>query len=83
MATTPERQQVSSNVFDSLPCLAKRTLKPAYDELDAYLAGDIEDVTDALEWWIENRARLPRLSRMAIDYLSIPGKSSVHSALRY
>ena len=81
-ATTLKRQ-VSSNVFDNLPCLAKPKPKLAHDELDAYLATNIEDVTDALEWWIKNCATFPRLSCMAIDYLSIPGKSSTHFALWY
>jgi hypothetical protein len=62
----------SSNIFDNLPDLAP-ALSDLLDELDRYLATDVEDVRDALMWWYERRATFPRLSRMARDYLSIPG----------
>ncbi|KIM63540.1 hypothetical protein SCLCIDRAFT_117150, partial [Scleroderma citrinum Foug A] len=44
------------------------------DELDTYLATGMEDVTpgDGLKWWHERRATYPRLSHMALDYLTIP-----------
>ena len=44
------------------------------DELECYLATAVEDVKDALKWWFDRRASFPRLSHMARDYLSIPGK---------
>jgi len=44
------------------------------DELQRYLAADVEDVTDGLIWWYERRAMFPRLSHMARNYLSIPGE---------
>lgn len=45
------------------------------DELAAYLAAAVENPEDgnALLWWKRNAATYPRLSRMALDYLSIPG----------
>jgi hypothetical protein len=43
------------------------------DEIDRYLSTDTEKVTDVLIWWFERRAMYPCLSRMALDYLSIPG----------
>ena len=46
------------------------------DELDAYLASGIEDVADPLKWWDEHRSTYPHLSRMALDYLTIPGMFS-------
>jgi hypothetical protein len=49
------------------------------DELDRYLAMDVEDVKDGLMWWYEKRTTFPRLSRMARDYLSIPGKCAIIS----
>ncbi len=51
------------------------------DELQRYLAADIEDVKDGLMWWYERRAVFPRLSRMARAYLSIPGEYLVFSRL--
>lgn len=43
-------------------------------ELDRYLSTDVEYVTDALKWWYERHASYPALHRMALDYLTIPGK---------
>ncbi len=51
------------------------TPKPSSDdELQRYLAADVEDVKDGLMWWHERRAAFPHLSRMGRDYLSIPGE---------
>lgn len=44
------------------------------NELQHYLATDIEDVKDRLMWWHERYASFPQLSHTAHDYLSIPGK---------
>jgi len=63
------------NIFDNLPDLAQAS-SDRRDELDCYLASDVENVTDALMWWYERRAAFPRLSRMAQDYLSILGEVS-------
>ena len=46
-------------------------------ELDRYLATDVEVVSDVLGWWWERRSMYPGLSRMALDYLSIPGMSYI------
>lgn len=62
----------SNNIFDNLPELAP-VLSELHDELDRYLSTDTEDVRDGLSWWYERRATFPCLSRMARDYLSIPG----------
>ena len=43
-------------------------------ELDNFLSTDPENVTDALAWWYAHKDEYPRLHRMALDYLSIPGK---------
>ena len=43
------------------------------DELDMYLKADPDKtVTDPIGWWHKHRDVYPRLSRMAMDYLSIP-----------
>ncbi|KAF5329839.1 hypothetical protein D9611_013421 [Ephemerocybe angulata] len=47
-------------------------------EIDHYLVRDVDSkCVDALAWWAtpENKCRYPRLSRMALDYLSIPATS--------
>lgn len=43
-------------------------------EMDKYLRADIVKVANPLKWWTDNVHVYPQLSRMALDYLSIPGK---------
>lgn len=43
------------------------------DEIDRYLRAKREAPENVLLWWVEHRAEYPRLSRMALDYLTIPG----------
>ena len=62
-----------ANVFDSLPSLSAPRQEELRDELDRYLSTDPEAVEDVLKWWYGNRAMYPSLSRMALDYLTIPG----------
>jgi hAT family C-terminal dimerisation region len=64
----------SKNVFDNLPSLSAPTRAELRDEYERYLSTDPEMVDDVLLWWSERRAMYPRLSRMALDYLTIPGK---------
>jgi hypothetical protein len=47
---------------------------PKATELDEYLRLPVENVKDPLKWWYHNRFLYPTLHRMALDYLSIPGK---------
>ena len=44
------------------------------NELEEYLALAVEEVDDPLRWWWDNRHVYPILHRVALDYLSIPGK---------
>lgn len=67
--------QITENIFDSLPSLAPLGRSTAVmDELRLFLSIEPENVTNAVQWWYENRATYPRLYRMALDYLTIPGK---------
>jgi hypothetical protein len=43
-------------------------------EVEEYLRKPVENVKDPLKWWVANRHVYPNLHRMALDYLSIPGK---------
>jgi hypothetical protein len=56
---------------------AMETAQPT-NELEDYLRLPVENVKDPLKWWYENRRAYPNLSRMARDYLSIPGLSVYH-----
>ena len=69
----------SHNIFYSLPSLAPPKPSELRDELDRYLSTDPESVGDVLAWWYVIRNVYPQLSRMALDYLMIPGKLSRHS----
>lgn len=42
-------------------------------ELDEYLLQPIERVRDPVGWWWDHRLVYPKLSKMAFDYLSVPG----------
>lgn len=50
--------------------------KSVTKELDDYLRNPVEDVSDVLKWWWDRREAYPVLSRMARDYLSVPGEYS-------
>ena len=57
-----------------MPALSAPLKSDLRDELDRYLSTDPEHVTDAIAWWYEKRSIYPRLHRMALDYLTIPGE---------
>jgi hypothetical protein len=63
------------NIFDDLPALTAPKTTELRDELARYLSTDPELVKDVLLWWHEHKATYPRLSQMALDYLTIPGES--------
>ena len=65
---------LQGNIFDTLPALSAPKLSELRDELDSYLSTDPEHVIDALAWWVGKHATYPHLSRMALNYLSIPGR---------
>jgi hypothetical protein len=62
-------------MFDKLEALAAPKASDLRSEIDRYLSTDVEDVRDAVMWWSERKSMFPMLSRMALDYLTIPGKS--------
>ena len=70
----PQRPSSSNNIFDDLPALSAPLKTDLRDELDTYLSTDPEHVTDSIAWWYEKRYVYPRLHRMALDYLTVPGE---------
>ena len=62
------------NMFDTLlkPSTSSKSIG---DEVDRYLATDTEEVANPLLLWWKCHSIYPCLSRMALDYLSIPGTS--------
>lgn len=63
-------------MFDNLPAISTiQRLSALVDELDRYLQEPTEAAPNPLLWWKENQFRYPHLSRMARNYLCIPGKS--------
>lgn len=58
-------------MFDTLLKTSSKAV--THDEIDRYLTTDTEDVKNVLSWWWERKSLYPCLSRMALDYLSIPG----------
>ena len=71
----------SDNIFDALPALSTNS-KSLLDELTQFLTSPTERTHDPLRWWAEREAIYPRLSRMARDYLSVPGKFSFHLIIK-
>ena len=65
----------TNNFFDTLPSICALKAADLRDELERYLSTDPEHVDDVLLWWTERKSVYPCLSRMALDYLSIPGMS--------
>jgi hypothetical protein len=63
------------NIFDGLAAFAPPKPADLSSEIDRYLKADIENVTDPVQWWYDHRTTYPRLSRMALNYLTIPGMS--------
>ena len=57
-----------------MPFLSVPKKAAMVDELGRYLASPTEATVDPLLWWIEKQAVYPRLARMALNYLSIPGQ---------
>jgi hypothetical protein len=64
----------TKNIFDRLPAICAPKATDLRDELDRYLSTDPEHTDNVLLWWTERKHSYPCLSRMALDYLSIPGK---------
>ena len=61
-------------MFNNMLFLSVPRKAAMVDELTRYLASPTEASSDPLLWWIEKRAVYPRLSWMALNYLSIPGQ---------
>jgi hypothetical protein len=70
----------SDNIFDALPAVSAAS-NSLIDEITRYLTSPTERTLDPLRWWAERRAIYPCLSRMALDYLSVPGKLKHHLAI--
>jgi hypothetical protein len=74
VVVAPTAPKKESNIFDDLPALAAPRATELRDDLARYLSTDPELVKDVLVWWTERKGMFPCLSRMALDYLSIPGE---------
>ena len=71
--TPPGNTAAQDNSFASFSNLSIKQPTGAISELDEYLRRPVENVPEPLKWWINNAHIYPTLSRMALDYLSIPG----------
>ena len=73
--TTPKNNlNIGNNGFASFGNLSVTTC-PCASKIQEYLSHPVENVQDPLKWWTANKYVYPNLHRMALDYLSIPGKS--------
>ena len=46
------------------------------DEYERYCRSPIVSTNELIKWWVDNKQEYPRLSRMAIDLLSIPATAA-------
>ena len=65
----------TTNLFAQLDVFAPPKSSDLHSEIDRYLAMDVEKAEDVLKWWHDRHVVYPCLSRMALDYLSIPPTS--------
>lgn len=75
--------QVNQNIFDNLASgISEEPTGAGQDELERYLAEPCKQIDgDILKWWYGQRDTYPRLSRMALDFLSAPG--AYHHSYQY
>jgi hypothetical protein len=64
----------NDNGFTSIGNLSVTNHRCA-SEIQGYLSLPVKNVIDPLKWWMDNKYVYPNLHHMALDYLSIPGKS--------
>jgi hypothetical protein len=64
--------------FTNISVAKTGTSHTRHNELDEYLQLPVENVKDSLKWWVNNCKVYPNLSRMALDFLSIPGEHLSH-----
>jgi hAT family C-terminal dimerisation region len=71
--------QTRRNVFDRVDDVAAMSsdeeVSTMDQELELYLGTKPDkNVADPIHWWVEKQQSYPCLSRMAIDFLTIPGE---------
>jgi len=74
--TAPSNNLNTDDGFASFGNLSVTTC-PRASEIQEYLSLPVKNVKDPLKWWTDNKYMYPNLHRMALNYLSIPGKSSL------
>jgi hypothetical protein len=81
---TSKRKASSSSIFDESDedSELEGNQETPDDELKHYLDSKVEkNITNPVLWWHENRSTYPCLSRMARNYLSVPGECSFYAHL--
>ena len=74
--TAPKNSTTKNNDgFASFGNLSVTTC-PCASEIQEYLSHIVENIKDALKWWVDNKYVYPNLYGMALDYLSIPATST-------
>lgn len=70
-------------MFDALPAFSTGPSFTNEDELSRYLTEPVITMkpSDTRSWWVSKKNMYPRLARMALDYLSILGTSSLSCTL--
>ena len=78
MSCTAEQiLQLTQDILDDIPGYAPLPSVAVQNELDQYLAEPLVNLRphdSVLKWWHDRRSMYPNLSRMALDFLTIPCK---------
>jgi hypothetical protein len=72
-----QQRRFDDEFADFIDFSVESTVTTATSELDDYFRSPIENVANPLKWWFDKRRTYPNLSRMARDFLSVPGKSNL------
>ena len=67
--------KLSFSLFDNIDAFMPPKAADLRSEIDHYLVDDVEQADDPVKWWHDRRAVYPVLSRMALDFLTIPPTS--------
>ena len=65
----------SFSLFNNIDAFIPPEAADLHSEIDRYLVDDVEQADDPVKWWHDHRAVYPVLSRMALDFLTIPPTS--------
>ena len=65
--------QIADDIFAALDISTPPQVHELSNKLERYLRVGPEHAPNPIQWWLDRHTVYPNLSRMALDYLTIPG----------